>query len=199
MAYLGLVLPATGERTAVDQIAFAPSGELRNAQLVKLGAGVEGAYVALVPGPDPSPSGAGSLPVVLAPGVPIAVSLLEGEGATPGSALIGTVKVVTAGNAAVSWDGPQSSTVASITATINDTTLMTSNGARMGGSIFNDSTADLFVLYTNGTASQTVYSLKMAPGSYAELPICKNGVYRGVIKGVWSAPNGSAKVTEFNP
>jgi hypothetical protein len=83
------------------------------------------------------------------------------------------------------------STIASTTTT--NTTLLAANANRFGVTIYNESTAALFVLLGAGTESATVYTLQMGPGGYFETPFG----FTGVIKGHWASANGSARIVEY--
>jgi hypothetical protein len=65
--------------------------------------------------------------------------------------------------------------------------------ARMGVSIYNDSTAVLYLLLSAATASTSAYTVQMAAASYYEVPYN----YVGEINGIWASANGNARVTEF--
>lgn len=67
------------------------------------------------------------------------------------------------------------------------------NSARVGAAFWNDSSAVCYLLLNGGTASTTNYTVQMAAGAYYEPPC----TYRGAVKGVWAAANGSMRVTEF--
>jgi len=73
--------------------------------------------------------------------------------------------------------------------------ILASNSNRLGATIFNDSTADLYLLLGSGAnASTTNFSVKVAAGGYYEVPFN----YTGAIDGVWGAAgSGNARVTEF--
>jgi hypothetical protein len=79
--------------------------------------------------------------------------------------------------------------VASSASNVN---LLAANTAREGATIFNDSTAVLYVKLGT-TASATSFTVKMSAGGYYEVPFG----YAGNIDGIWSAANGYARVTEL--
>jgi hypothetical protein len=85
--------------------------------------------------------------------------------------------------------GTQSSVASSAT----DVTILAANTARLGASVFNDSTAVLYLLSGAGTSSATVYTVQVPSGGYYEVPFG----YTGILKGLWAAANGSVRVTEF--
>jgi len=66
-----------------------------------------------------------------------------------------------------------------------------SGNNRKGISVFNDSTATLY-LAKGDSASTTLYTVQIAPGGFYECPYG----YSGPLSGIWSAVNGSAKITE---
>jgi hypothetical protein len=85
-------------------------------------------------------------------------------------------------------------TASSVASTVTtNTTILAANAARFGASIYNESTAVLFLLLGAGTESATVYTLQMAAGSYYETPFG----FTGIIKGHWASANGAARVVEY--
>ena len=87
-------------------------------------------------------------------------------------------------------------TITSVASANTDTTILASNTGRKGATIFNDSTALLYLALSNTTSSATVYSVQIPAGGYYELPNA-GAVYTGVIKGIWASANGNARVTEL--
>ena len=85
-------------------------------------------------------------------------------------------------------------TVTSVASAASDTSILAQNLNRDGVTIYNDSTATLYLLLSGtGAASTTNFTVKMAPGGYYEVPYG----YTGALRGYWSAANGYARVTEF--
>lgn len=74
-----------------------------------------------------------------------------------------------------------------------DTIILAANAARQGATVYNDSTAILYLLLANAVSSNTVYSLQVAAGGYYEVP----AKYTGIIKGIWASATGNARVTEL--
>lgn len=72
-------------------------------------------------------------------------------------------------------------------------TLKAANAARLGLTVFNDSTQVLYVLLGAGTASASVYTVQLAAGAYYELPYR----FTGVVTGLWASANGNARITEI--
>lgn len=87
----------------------------------------------------------------------------------------------------------RTATVTSVNDTNASTTLLASNDARLGATIFNDSTAILY-LKLGATASTSSFTVKMAQDDYYEVP----SGYTGIIDGIWSADaSGAARITEI--
>jgi hypothetical protein len=87
-------------------------------------------------------------------------------------------------------------TVASTTSTVagnaGSVTLLAANGARKGATIYNDSTATLYVKL-GITASTSDFTVKMLPDQYYEVPFG----YVSRIDGIWSSATGNARMTEL--
>ena len=85
-------------------------------------------------------------------------------------------------------------TASAVADAATDTTILASNTARYGATIWNDSTEVLYLLLGSGTSSATNCSVKINPDGYYEVPFG----YTGVLKGLWADnASGSARVTEF--
>lgn len=68
-------------------------------------------------------------------------------------------------------------------------------GERHGFAIYNDSTAVLYLLLGDGTASATNYTLQVAASGYYEGPWS----WDGAVQGIWAAAGaGAARVTEMH-
>jgi hypothetical protein len=83
-------------------------------------------------------------------------------------------------------------TTTSVASSAANVTLLALNAARKGATVFNDSTKTLY-LKLGATASTTSYTTQLGSGSYFEVPFG----YTGIIDGLWSSANGSARVTEL--
>lgn len=86
-----------------------------------------------------------------------------------------------------------SATLANVAASASSVTLQAANANRVGWSVYNDSTAILYVKF-GGTASTTSYTVQVGGGSFYEMPM---PIYRGVIDGIWASATGNARVTEL--
>jgi hypothetical protein len=84
------------------------------------------------------------------------------------------------------------STLSNVASSASSVSLLAANTARLGISIFNDSTASLFVKFGT-TASSSSFTVKMGPGDYYEDPFN----WTGAVDGIWSAANGNARITEM--
>jgi hypothetical protein len=85
--------------------------------------------------------------------------------------------------------GTANTSVASSASNVN---LLALNTARLGATVFNDSTATLYIKLGT-TASLTSYTVQVAPSGYYEVPYG----YTGNIDGIWSSANGNARITEI--
>ncbi|MHC5719267.1 MAG: hypothetical protein ACYTX0_46235 [Nostoc sp.] len=84
------------------------------------------------------------------------------------------------------------STPTTVASTTSNETILAANSNRKGATIWNDSTAILYVEF-GPTATTSAFTVKLAPGGYYELPFH----YTGVISGIWSSANGNALVREL--
>jgi hypothetical protein len=89
---------------------------------------------------------------------------------------------------------PVSTSAASTTvaASITSVAVLASNATRKGASIWNASTATLY-LDLDAVATVTDYAARLDPNGYYEVPYG----YTGAIAGIWTAANGNALVREF--
>jgi hypothetical protein len=84
------------------------------------------------------------------------------------------------------------STPSSVSAGTTSATILAANSNRIGATIWNNSTANLFI-DLDSAVSATDFSAKISPGGYYELPFR----YTGIITGIWDAANGNALVREL--
>lgn len=84
-------------------------------------------------------------------------------------------------------------TLTSVADTASSTTLLSANTNRVGASIYNDSTVNLY-LKLGTTASTTDFTVILVPDTYYEV----FGGYTGRIDGIWASnASGSARITEL--
>jgi hypothetical protein len=86
--------------------------------------------------------------------------------------------------------------VSSVNDTATSTQLVAPNSALSGVSVFNDSTAILYILQGQGTASATNFSVKLDAGDYWESPA--RAYVRGGLTGIWASDaSGAARITTW--
>ena len=88
--------------------------------------------------------------------------------------------------------GTGTATVSSVNSSATSVTLKAANTARIGLSVYNDSTQILY-LKCGATASASDFTVEMGPEDYWEAPYG----YTGIVDGIWASANGAAKVTEY--
>ena len=88
---------------------------------------------------------------------------------------------------------PQTGTQTSVASSASDTTVLAANANRIGCTVYNDSTAILYLLLAVGTSTNTNYTVQVAAGGYYEAPYG----YAGIIKGLWASATGNARITEI--
>jgi hypothetical protein len=82
--------------------------------------------------------------------------------------------------------------VTSVADSASNVTCLASNANRLGATVYNDSTADLYVKL-GATASTTSFTVKVFQDGFFTVPFG----YTGIIDCIWSSDtSGSARVTE---
>ncbi len=89
---------------------------------------------------------------------------------------------------------PATSITSSVAGSATNVTLLASNSTRLGATIYNDSSALLYIKLGT-TASATDFTIKLFPMSYWEVPFG----YTGEIDGIWASATGFARVDELTP
>lgn len=90
---------------------------------------------------------------------------------------------------------PSSSTVTKVAQSTSSVVLAAANPARMGLTIYNDSSYPLYVRVAAGPATTDNWTVKLRKDDYYELP---NPAYLGEVTAIWgSAGAGAARVTEM--
>ena len=84
------------------------------------------------------------------------------------------------------------STPTTVASSITNVLILATNSNRKGATIWNDSTANLFIEF-GVTATTSAFTVKINAGGYYELPFN----YTGVISGIWSSANGNALIREL--
>ena len=84
------------------------------------------------------------------------------------------------------------STPSTVAASTTSQTLIAANSNRKGLTIWNNSTATLYIDF-DSAASTSDFAVKIAADGYFELPFD----YTGIISAIWGAANGNALVREL--
>jgi hypothetical protein len=82
---------------------------------------------------------------------------------------------------------------ANVAAAVATTTVLALNTARLGMTVFNDTSTGILYLKLGSGATATSFTVRMMPQDYYELPFR----YTGIITGYWSVADGNARVTEL--
>ena len=86
----------------------------------------------------------------------------------------------------------QNATTSSVPSSASAVTLLAANQDREAASIFNDSTAILYVKF-GSSASTSSYKVQIAASGYFEFP---QPIYTGIVTGIWASENGNARISE---
>jgi len=86
-------------------------------------------------------------------------------------------------------------TLTSVTAATTSTALLAANPSRKGAYIYNNGGANMYLAY-GATASLTAFSVKIAAGSFFELPTTP--VWQGALSAIWDSVSGNAQITEVS-
>jgi len=90
--------------------------------------------------------------------------------------------------------GPQAATLASVASSASSGTIFAATGKASARTVFNDSTAVLYLAFTSSAASTSNYTVQIAAGGYYEFP---QPVYSGAVTGIWASANGNARLTSW--
>jgi hypothetical protein len=85
------------------------------------------------------------------------------------------------------------SSTARVTAATSSTLLLAANTARLTATVFNDSSAELYLKYGSG-ATSTSKKLTVPSKGFWEMP--PGSTYTGVIHGAWASATGAADIGE---
>lgn len=89
---------------------------------------------------------------------------------------------------------PTTGTITVVNDTNADGVILAANASRKGATIWNDSTAILYLNLSAGVSSATNCTVKMIADAYYEVP----AGYTGIIRGIWASDaSGAARVTEL--
>jgi hypothetical protein len=93
----------------------------------------------------------------------------------------------------MSASAPQTATPTNVASSASSVTLFAGTAGARERTIFNDSTATLYVKF-GATASTTSYTVAILAGGYFEFP---QPCYGGLVDGIWASANGFARVTSW--
>lgn len=93
----------------------------------------------------------------------------------------------------VSFSTTSSSSITSVSSSASNITLLTSTATRKMATVYNDSSATLYLKF-GATSSTSSYTLQIPASGYFEFPL---PVYTGVVDGIWASANGNARITEL--
>ena len=88
--------------------------------------------------------------------------------------------------------GLQTATLATVAASITSGPIFAAAGGSNGRTVYNDSTAILYLAFA-ATAATNAYTVQVAAQGYYEVP----WNYDGVISGIWTAASGNAYTTAW--
>lgn len=121
-----------------------------------------------------------------------AVEIKDGTGATRAAVLTTAPAAADPGLVTRPIDVAGTAVLTSVASSASTVVLKAANTARRGLSVFNDSTAALYLAFA-ATASTSAFTVKIGAGSHYEMP---TPVYTGAVSGIWASANGNARVTE---
>lgn len=148
----------------------------------------------------PLPTGASTAALQTQPGVDIGdVTVNNGAGASAvniqdgGNSITIDGSLTVTGTTTTKEIRSATGTTTSVSDTASNVTLLASNASRLGATVYNDSTVNLFVKL-GATASLTSFTVRLTPNAYYEVPYN----YTGIIDGIWASDaSGSARITEL--
>lgn len=144
----------------------------------------------------PITDNSGSLTVDAPVATPVFVRLSDGAAAISTLPVSLTSTTVT-GTVTTKETRSTTNTTATVASSATVVTLIASNANRLGGTIYNDSSAILYVKL-GATASTSDFTVALSPltssiGGYFEVPFA----YTGIITGIWASATGNARVGEI--
>lgn len=92
-----------------------------------------------------------------------------------------------------SFPKPGTCTASTVAASVTSGSLLAANSARSGFSVWNASTAIMYIDFA-ATVTAAAYAVRIDPAGYFEMAFG----YTGQVSAIWSAANGSALVREFS-
>lgn len=87
--------------------------------------------------------------------------------------------------------GATTGVVANVLSSASSVSVFPASLSYHGRTVYNDSTAILYLSLSATAASTTSYTVQVASQGYYEVP----GGYSGAIQGIWASANGAARIT----
>ncbi len=87
----------------------------------------------------------------------------------------------------------QAAVLANVASSATSVTLFAANAGAKTRTVFNDSTAVLYIALSATAASTTAFTVSIQAAGYYEVP----GVYGGAVTAIWASANGFARTTEY--
>lgn len=84
--------------------------------------------------------------------------------------------------------------LASVASSATSVTIFAANARAKKRTLFNDSTATLYLAFNSTAASTTAYTVQILTNTFYEFP---DITYTGVVTGIWASANGFARTTEY--
>jgi hypothetical protein len=88
--------------------------------------------------------------------------------------------------------GGQTASLNTVPSSASSTTVFAAANGSKGRTIYNASTAILYLAFA-AAASESAYTVQIAAGGYYEVP----WNYDGVVSGIWASANGNAYTTAW--
>ena len=128
------------------------------------------------------------------PDVLAIVTLTDGLPVQPQTGAVWSV-TVSSGSITTTEAGAATGTRTQVADNAADVLLLASNASRLGATVFNDSSALLYLGLGTTAVTTTNYTAKVFPNGYYEAPYR----FTGQIRGIWATDpgDGGAKVTEL--
>lgn len=118
------------------------------------------------------------------------------DGATAGSGTNGdyTQMSVDVNGRSIVTSKAKTGTEISVAGNASSVTILAANTDRLGASVYNDSTAILYLRYSATAATSSAFTVKLFPEDYHEI----FGGYTGQLTGIWASAAGNARITELS-
>ncbi len=86
-------------------------------------------------------------------------------------------------------------TLTNVAGSATSVSILTSNTARKGMAVYNDSSSAMYLAYAS-SSSTTTYTVKIPANNLFEMPVTP--VYTGAMSALWDTATGNARITELS-